>query len=407
MSELNFILFDGKARQRLLPFTFTRPIADIRIGILTIRQKWEHYFSQPTSTLTVNYLQTRFPLQLQRDNIFINGSILPNSSLAYQIARLQPNQAITDGEILIALRVEGKYPNLLNTSSGEMRLMIDDYKCLPPDAPYLKINNLWDIFLLNGTALIQDFELITQNRTTQPISQTNTVINPDAVFIEPGAIVEGTFLNASAGPIYIGAHAEVMEGSVIRGPFALCEHSTLRLGSKIYPNTTVGPHSKVGGEISNSVIFGHTNKAHDGFLGNSVLGEWCNLGAGTNNSNLKNNYSSVKIWSYTEERLIDTGQQFCGLFMADHSKCSINTMFNTGTVVGVGCNIFGGDFPPKHVPSFSWGGADGLVTYQFNQFLETAKAVYLRRNKTLSDTEIALLKTIFEKARNYEHPTPS
>lgn len=406
MSELNFILFDGKTRQQLLPLTFTRPIADIRIGILTIRQKWEHYFSQTTSSLTINYLQSRYPLQLQRDNIFINGSILPNDLLAYQIARLQSNQAITDGEILIALRVEGKYPNLLNTSSGEMRLMIDDYECLPPDAPYLKINQLWDIFLLNSAAIRQDFELITQNRTSEAISSTNTVINPESVFIEPGAKVEGAFLNASGGPVYIGAHSEVMEGSLIRGPFALGEHSIVRMGTKIYPDTTIGPHSKVGGEISNSVIFGYSNKAHDGYLGNSVIGEWCNLGAGTNVSNLKNNYTPIKIWSTAEEKQIDTGQQFCGLFMADHSKCSINTMFNTGTVVGVGCNIFGGDFPPKNIPSFSWGGAQGLVTYQFNLFLSSAKAVYLRRNKSMSDTEIALLKMIFEKVRQTESSTP-
>ncbi|HRK26805.1 MAG TPA: GlmU family protein [Chitinophagales bacterium] len=396
---MNFILFDGKARQQLMPLTTTRPIADIRLGILTIRQKWETYFSQTTSTLTVKYLQPLYPLHLEQDNVFINGSVLPNASLAYQIARLQPNHAITHGNTVLALRVEGKFPSLLHTTSGEVRPIIDDFKRQEPDAPFLKINYLWDIYSLNGVAIQQDFELLTLNRTSAPISPTNQVINPDAVFIEPGASVECAILNASQGPIYVGKGAEIMEGAIIRGSFALGEHAQVKMGAKIYTNTTIGPHSKVGGEVSNSVILGYSNKAHDGFLGNSVLGEWCNLGAGTNNSNLKNNYSEVKIWSYAQEQYINTGQQFCGLFMADHSKCSINTMFNTGTVVGVGCNIFGSGFPPKYIPSFSWGGSQGFVSYQFNQFLHTLKAVYARRNKTISDAETAMLKYIFEKSK--------
>ncbi|OWY20902.1 glucose-1-phosphate thymidylyltransferase [Sphingobacteriales bacterium UPWRP_1] len=399
---MNYVLFDGKVRQQLLPLTFTRPLADMRVGIFTIREKWERYIGHSFSSLTVSYLQELFPLRLQKDNVFINGSVLPNPQLVQQIKHLQPMQAIADGDVLIALRGESKYPGLLHTASGEVRLITADFKQLPPVCPYQKINHLWDIFLLNGMAIQHDFDLLTRHRTSQPINDTNRVVNPQAVFIEPGATVQGAFLNASQGPIYIGAHAEVMEGSTIRGPFALCEHATVKMGTRIYGGTTVGPYSKVGGEVSNSVIFGYSNKAHDGYLGNSILGEWCNLGAGTNNSNLKNNYSRVSIWNYAEGKMTDTGQQFCGLIMGDHSKCSINTMFNTGTVVGVGANIFGADFPPKFIPSFSWGGAAGFVTYQFNQFLQTAAAVYHRRGKTLSDAGIALLKTLFDKGRNNE-----
>ena len=400
--SINYVLFDGKVRQQLLPLTFTRPLADMRTGILTIRQKWEQYLKHTCSTLTVSYLQNLYPLHLQKDNVFINGSVLPNAQLVQQIKHLQPMQAIADGEVLIALRAESKYPGMLHTASGEVRLITTDFKHLPPAHPYQKINHLWDIFLLTADAIQHDFMLLTHNRTSEPVDDTNRVINPEGVFLEPGAQVQGTFLNASEGPIYIGKDAQVMEGSTIRGPFALCQHASVKMGTRIYGGTTIGPYSKVAGEVSNSVIFGYSNKAHDGYLGNSVLGEWCNLGAGTNNSNLKNNYSRVSIWNYPEGKMTDTGQQFCGLIMADHSKCSINTMFNTGTVVGVGANIFGADFPPKFIPSFSWGGSAGFVTYQFNQFLQTAAAVYQRRGKTLADAEITLLKTLFDKTRNNE-----
>ena len=262
------------------------------------------------------------------------------------------------------------------------------------------IDHVWDIFSKNGDAIKQDFDLITKNKTSLHLSKSNTVIgDPKLIFLEEGAIVEASILNTTAGPIYIGKDAEVMEGSMVRGPFALGEHSALKLGTKIYGPTTVGPHSKIGGEVNNSVIFGYSNKGHDGFLGNSVIGEWCNLGADTNNSNLKNNYSSVKLYNYSKKAMLDSGLQFCGLIMGDHSKCGINTMFNTGTVVGVGANIFGGGFPPTHIPSYSWGGADGMMEYQFEKMIETADRVFQRRNLFISELDISILRTIFTETK--------
>jgi UDP-N-acetylglucosamine diphosphorylase/glucosamine-1-phosphate N-acetyltransferase len=264
-----------------------------------------------------------------------------------------------------------------------------------------KINFCWDIFTMNESAMSDDFQLLTKGKKSLPISSTNRVINPGSIFLEEGAKVECTMLNASAGPIYIGRNAEVMEGAMIRGPFSLGEQSQLKLGSKIYGATTIGPHCRVGGEVSNSVIFGYSNKAHDGFLGNSVIGEWCNLGADSNNSNLKNNYSQVKMWNYREENYINTGLTFCGLMMGDHSKCSINTMFNTGTVVGVSANIFGTGFPPKFIPSFSWGGSDGFKTYRLEEAVEVASRVYERRGMKLADAEQKILKYLFDATTKF------
>ena len=261
---------------------------------------------------------------------------------------------------------------------------------------------MWDIFSKNGEAIKQDFALLTKGKTSQPLSSTNSLIGNSAdLFIEEGAVIQASSLNTTSGPIYIGKDAEIMEGSAVRGPFALGEHSALKLNTKIYGATTIGPHCKVGGEVNNSVIFGFTNKAHDGFLGNSVIGEWCNLGADTNNSNLKNNYSSVKLFNYNLDKMMDSGLQFCGLMMGDHSKCGINTMFNTGTVVGVGANIFGGGFPPTHIPSFSWGGAESMETYKIDKMLETAHRVYDRRAMKLSDEEIIILQTVFDQTKKY------
>jgi UDP-N-acetylglucosamine diphosphorylase/glucosamine-1-phosphate N-acetyltransferase len=261
----------------------------------------------------------------------------------------------------------------------------------------------WDIFRLNGLAIESDFDLITKGRKSQPISNTNKVLNAERVFVEEGAVVECAVLNAQTGPIYIGVNAEVMEGSLIRGPFALCEGATLKLGAKIYGPTTIGPYSKAGGEINNSVIFGNSNKAHDGFLGNSVIGEWCNLGADSNTSNLKNNYTNVKLWNYIKQGFVDTGLQFCGLIMGDHSKCGINTMFNTGTVVGVSANIFGDGFPRNFIPSFSWGGAQGFTLYKTEKAFETAQKVLARRGQELNKVEVDILTHVFKLTAGYRH----
>lgn len=384
---MNYILFDNYRRNYLLPLTFTRPIAEIRIGILSIREKWEKYLNTTVSFLTEDYLSVKYPLVKDEDNILINGSICPNKELMEEIHQLMPNQTLIDGDNVIALRVKKEdLDQACNDPKGDCEVQT---KCT-----YLKLNNVWDIFAKNDQAIREDFALLTNGRTSAPISATNTSFGED-IFIEEGAKVECAILNASAGPIYIGKDAEVMEGSKIRGPFALCEHSTLKMDAKIYGATTIGPHSKVGGEVGNSVILGYSNKAHDGYLGNSVLGEWCNLGADTNTSNLKNTYESVRLWSYPDESFVDTKQQFCGLIMGDHSKCGINTMFNTGTVVGVNANVFGCGFQRNFIPSFSWGGpTSGISNYNLRKATRVAEVVYQRRNLDLDQTERDILSYI-------------
>ena len=272
---------------------------------------------------------------------------------------------------------------------------------MPDCLNILTIEHTWDIFSKNGDAIVEDFNLITKDRQSQPIPATVNTINPEHIFIEKGATVNFATLNASSGPIYIGRDAEVMEGSMVRGPLALCNNATLKLGTRVYGPTTVGPYSKIGGEVNNSVIFAHSNKGHDGFLGNSVIGEWCNLGADTNNSNLKNNYAEVRLWDYQTEGFAKTGLQFCGLMMGDHSKCGINTMFNTGTVVGVSANIFGSGFPRNFVPSFSWGGHKGFVTYKTNKAFEVAEVVMARRKEEFTEKDKAMLEHVFEETKQY------
>ena len=388
---MNYILFDGPYRNNLLPFTYTRPVADIRVGILTIRQKWESYLEYTTTTVTEDYLADKFPMVEMEENIMINGSFLPNMEVVESVKNLKHNQALFKGEDVIAFFArEGEEVNDFYT-----------FEAVEFIGDILTIEHTWDIFAKNGEAIIEDFNLITKDRKSQPIPATVNTINSEHIFIEKGATLNFATLNASSGPIYIGRDAEVMEGSMVRGPFALCNNSTLKLGSKIYGPTTIGPHSKVGGEVNNSVIFGFSNKGHDGFLGNSVLGEWCNLGADTNNSNLKNNYAEVRLWDYQTEGFAKTGLQFCGLMIGDHSKCGINTMFNTGTVVGVSANIFGSGFPRNFVPSFSWGGSKGFVTYKTNKAFEVAEVVMARRKEEFTDKDKAILEHIFEETKQY------
>ena len=391
---MNIILFDDQTRSTLLPLTYTRPIADIRIGILKISEKWEKICSAKCSFLTEMHLQDIFPLSLTDDNYFINGSLLPSAELVSEIKSLNSGEALVHEDLIIAIRAEKK-ENLKGISD----VNIEHSKTIQSEFDRLVFP--WDIFSKNENELKSDFELLTKGRKSQPISNTNRVLKPENIFLEPGAVVECANLNASGGYIYVGKDSEIMEGAMIRGPFAIGEHSAVKMGAKIYGATTVGPHCKVAGEISNSVIFGYSNKAHDGFLGNSVLGEWCNLGADTNNSNLKNNYSKVKVWSYPEHDYINTGLQFCGLIMGDHSKCSINTMFNTGTVVGVSANIFGNGFPPKYVPSFSWGGSEGFASYRLEDATEVASRVYERRHLEFGKKEKDLLKYLFDDTTKY------
>lgn len=388
---MNYILFDGPARNALLPFTFTRPVADILIGILTIRQKWERYLGSTITTLTEEYLSDKYPMVELEENVMINASFLPNGVLAEMVSNLEPNQAIFKGEEVIAFY----------TNDSQEEVDFDSYEIIEYSEECLTVMNTWDIFSKNAAAVREDFEFLTEDRKSQAIPKSVNVIAPDNVFIEDGAQLEFVTLNASTGPIYIGKDTLIMEGTVIRGPFALCEGAVVKMSAKIYGATTVGPYSKVGGEINNSVLFAHSNKGHDGFLGNSVLGEWCNIGADSNNSNLKNNYDEVKLWSYETEGFAKTGLQFCGLMMGDHSKCGINTMFNTGTVVGVSSNIFGSGFPRNFVPSFSWGGAAGFTTYVTKKAFETAKLVMGRRNIEFDEKEAAILEHIFEETKKW------
>jgi UDP-N-acetylglucosamine diphosphorylase/glucosamine-1-phosphate N-acetyltransferase len=327
----------------------------------------------------------------------INGGILPNPNLVSAIKRLNCGEALFCENTLIATVLS----DLLSENFSFER---NDYKnIIEISSKPNQVEYPWEIFSMNGKAIEDDFELITQGRKSKPIPESNKVINPNRVFIEEGATIECSVLNASSGPIYIGSDAEIMEGSLVRGPFALCEHSALKMGAKIYGPTTIGPYSKVGGEVNNCVIFGYSNKAHDGFLGNSVIGEWCNLGADTNNSNLKNNYAIVKLWSYNKKGFIDTGLQFCGLVMGDHSKCGINTMFNTGTVVGVSANIFGDGFPRNFIPSFSWGGAQGFSVYKTDKAFETAEKVFSRRGLEFNQMEKDILSHIFDQTACFRH----
>ncbi|MCB4808801.1 GlmU family protein [Tamlana sp. 62-3] len=388
---MNYILFDGPSRNNLLPFTFTRPVADIRVGILTIREKWEVYLGTTTTTITEDYLSDKFPMVEMDENVMINASFLPNLELVEMIRDLKENQAIFKGEEVIAFF----------TKEAQEDINFNDYEAFEYNDELLKIENTWDIFSKNEDAIQDDFNFLTKNRKSQPIPSSNNVIDAQNIFIEEGASLEFTTLNASTGPIYIGKNAEIMEGAVIRGPLALCDEAVIKLGAKIYGATTIGPGSKVGGEVKNAVLFANSNKGHEGYLGNSVLGEWCNLGADTNNSNLKNNYAEVRLWNYETEGFAKTGLQFCGLMMGDHSKCGINTMFNTGTVVGVSANIFGSGFPRNFVPSFSWGGNSGFTSYLTKKAADVAKRVMERKNVEFTKGDENIFEHIFEETKKY------
>ena len=390
---MNYILFDGDVRNALLPFTYTRPVADIRVGILTIREKWEKFLGITTTTITEEYLEEKYPMVEMEINVLLNSSFLPTKPLVEMVKNLEPNQAIFKGEDVIAFY----------TTDSQEEVDFSEYDQLEFDDELIQIKNTWDIFSLNGEAIRADFDLITEGRKSQPIPETVNCINREDIFIEEGAEITFATLNASKGPIYIGKNALVMEGCMIRGAFAMGESAVLKMGAKIYGATTLGPYCKVGGEVNNSVLFEHSNKGHDGYLGNSVLGEWCNLGADTNNSNLKNNYAEVRLWNYETGRFAKTGLQFCGLMMGDHSKCGINTMFNTGTVIGVSANIFGSGFPRNFVPSFSWGGASGFTEYKTNKVFEVAEVVMKRRGIEFDDKEKKILDHIFEETKKYRN----
>ncbi len=390
----NIILYDDPdLRENLLPITFTRPMADIRFGIMTIRQKWELAFPGQYSYSTADYLTVKFPVKEVNtlDDYYIAGNVCPNDELVRCLETLPQNTAIKCGDRILA-RHGKSYDTSVEIT--EMPMML---------------NSLTDIFMHNEEALVMDFKAMTRGRYSQPLSPTCTVIGdplfPDGtpkIFLEPGATVEGAILNVSKGPVYVGNDAEIMEGSCVRGPLALCEHAYVNMGTKIYGATTIGPYCKVGGELNNVVMIGYSNKAHDGFLGNAVIGEWCNLGANCVASNLKNDYSEIKLWNYPAHRFLRTGLQFCGLIMGDHTKAGINTMFNTATVVGVGCNIYGSGFPRNFVASFSEGGASGFDDVSLNKFFDIARRVMARRHVELTEADMDIFRSIYEIAETYK-----
>ncbi len=389
---MNYILFDGPVRRQLLPFTYTKPVADLRIGILTIREKWEKHLGSTTSTVTEDYLSEKYPMVEFDQNVMLNAAYLPTEVLVELVQNLESNQALFDGEEVVAFY----------TSENQEDIDFSDYEQIElPEEAVFKIEHTWDIFSKNHEAIQLDYDLLTQDRKSASIPSTVQALNSENIFIEEGAKLNFCTLNASEGPIYIGKDAEIMEGALIRGPFALCEHATVKMGAKIYTGTTIGPYCKVGGEVNNSVLMAYSNKGHDGFLGNAVLGEWCNIGADSNNSNLKNNYEEVRLWDYETEGFARTGLQFCGLMMGDHSKCGINTMFNTGTVIGVSSNIFGTGFPRNFVPSFSWGGAAGFTTYKTAKAFQTAKLVMERRGVAFDEQEASILEHVFEETAKF------
>lgn len=389
---MNLILFDSPTiRQNLLPFTFTRPVAGIRTGILTIAEKWEKYLKLKASYSTESYLSKKFPLHHEADNYWINGAACPNEELVAAIRQLKPGDAITKDNLILVVRTpDDEVPEIITGTIMEFT------------QPLTLIDQVWKIYQSNGAEIRQDFSLLTKGRKSAPVQDAFTrIYNPDQVFLEEGVQIRAALLNAENGPIYLGKNSIIQEGALIRGPFALCEGSHVNMGAKVRGDTTVGPFSKIGGEVSNSVIFGYSNKAHDGFLGNSVIGEWCNLGADSNTSNMKNNYENIKIWNYAKNGFKDTGLMFCGLMFGDHSKCGINMMFNTGTVVGVSTSIFGDGYPRNFIPSFAWGGAAGFTTYQLNKALDTASKAMARRNVDLTEDDRDILTTIYNESAEY------
>lgn len=395
---IHLILFDNEVREQLLPFTFTRPVCELRLGMLTIREKWERWMGGKVSYITQDYLAEKYPIDYGDENYVINGSVLPSEQLCRLLRQMDVNDAFLHGEELIAAKLnEEQFERLVNDEDiGELQGR--DLE----DTQFLKIDHLWDLFRLNGPALADDYALLTRGRVSQPLSASNRVIgNAGQIFLDEGASVEGAVLNTTDGPIYIGRNATVMEGSLIRGGFFLGEGSTLKMGARIYGPTSIGPRCKVGGEVKNSLFYGNSNKSHEGYIGNSVIGEWCNLGADTNCSNLKNTFGEVTLWNYAHQEFVATGQQFCGLFMGDYSCCSINTMFNTGTVVGVSANIFGEGFPPRFIPSFSWGGRQGLETYRPEKAFDTMERIRKLLGVDFDIPDRLILLRIFEDSARY------
>ena len=384
---MQLVFSDAQYWEDFLPLTFTRPVAEMRCGILTFSERWQKILSNTeVSYFTETYLQDKFTEPEKKESLFLVTNFLPTENIIQQIKDLKQGEALVYEDELVAAKI-----NMDGFSLHQIEKMTD----IKEELVFFKKPS--DLFTYNKEAIDFDFQLLTHGRTSQELSSTNGLLgNKKDLFIEEGAQVEFSTMNTKTGKIYIGRNAEVMEGCHLRGPIALCEESKFNLGAKIYGATTIGPHSKVGGEVSNIIIFGYSNKGHDGFVGNSVIGEWCNLGADTNSSNLKNNYGHVKLWSYRTKAFEDTGLQFAGLIMGDHSKTAINTQLNTGTVVGVASNIFKEGFPPNLIENFSWGGFKGYERFKLDKAYDVAEKVMARRKVPLTEQDKAIFKYIFD-----------
>ena len=389
---MNIALADlSQHRTKLFPFTLTRPVADLRVGILTIREKWEKHFDQAINFLAVPELEGKYPKPESEILLMINGAICPDTDLVKAIRQLGDKELLRRGEVFIAAK--GTF------DPSEPTINLQGFKTIDFQEGIIVINRSWDLFSNNKAQLEADFELLTKGRTSEEIADPHTIVyGKERVFLEEGVDIKAAILNAEEGPIYLAKNSVVQEGATIRGPFALGENSRINMNAKIREGVTIGPNCKIGGEVSNSIVYGNSNKAHDGYLGNAIIGEWCNLGADTNNSNLKNNYDEVKVYDFETNDFINTSLQFCGLFMGDHSKTAINTALNTGTTIGVCCNVFGSGFPPTNIPSFSWGGGDKIVTHKLDKALETARKVWVRKNITDTEADEKILKTIFDRS---------
>ncbi len=393
---MNLILFDDLSIwKNLLPLTYTRPTAECRIGILTIREKWEKYLQVSASWLTQEYLSQKFPVTLTQSNLFVNGALCPDEKLIDAILILKPGQYLCSESHVLAA-------NLAQETLPSQLALIDKQQIVTYSSPHTLITQTWELFVNNGAELRKDFVILTKDRVSQPLNDQHTITYcPENIFIEEGVKIRASVLNAENGPIYIGKNAEIREGSLIKGPFSMGEGAILNMGSKMRGDNTIGPFCKVGGEVSNSIFFERSNKLHDGFVGSSVIGSWCNLGGGTSTSNMKNNFGEIKVWNYANDTYTNTYRQFAGMIMGDFSKAGVNSMFNTGTVVGVSCNIFGGGFPPKFIPSFSWGGHEGFSDFKQKEAFDVIERNFKAIEQVLSQTDKAILTYILKKDEKY------
>lgn len=392
---MEIVLFDDAAwRKRTYPLSLTRPVSNLRVGILTINEKWERWCKLSTSFLTVDYLQEKFPLRTSKGEILcVKGDILPSESLVDSLMALKQGDILMKHDEWIAFKTDSQFVH------GFQGVMTRDFKPTVFKYELSRLRYPEDIFLKNGEEIEKDFQLITEGRISKSLSSTNRILG-DQIFVEEGATVECSILNTLKGPIYLGENSEIWEGCMIRGAFSLGKGSQLKMGTKVYSNVSIGPYSRMGGELNTSVVWGNSAKGHDGYLGSSVIGEWCNWGAGTSNSNMKNNYNKIRLFDYETHSYRETDLHFCGLIMADHSRCSINTTFNTGTIVGVSANIFGVGSLPSYIPDFSWGGAHDFVEYDIEKMKSSSEIAFQRRNQKFDEVEKKICHSVFDLTKN-------